>query len=529
MKKNKTFALTVLMLKSHIADVMDTIKEPKVPCVNVDLGGHHIGKLFYKQIPTHPPAWVKLFKPTSEDKLNQLVNSGSAAVLIVLSEKQYFALTFGCGRSLLKPDCFEENFGLRVVLNSVNPEKIRSVDTQSLDAVPLNQRSQASIASPIFDFGLNVEQDLLYAATGQPKDPAFGKRLTGKDALKISIPVVVEDIPKLLTRFSSLYKADAYKESFAWIDNLKEIRQKSAIEKLDAALTEKIQQKNFERTWLSVPDIIDWTDISGFKYQNMKHDISYDDIDWDSYLAFLGTEMPHTAETFRKHYVLAISESSGQQINAWTVYRCIYCELSLDGADYALNNGKWFKVNIDFLNTINESVGKIPVSNLPLPDYSHNKEADYNQAVHQSFPEYFALMDVKNISHGGGHSKIEFCDLYTKDKHLIHVKRYGGSSVLSHLFGQGVVSANLLLSDSNFREKLNEKLPESHKINNPLQKVKAEEFEIVYVIASKGTKVIPDLPLFSKITLRNSFNQLRMYGMKVSLKYVQVKKRQEKV
>jgi uncharacterized protein (TIGR04141 family) len=522
MTKKKTHGLTILMLKDNINDAPSSIKElGSVQVLDVTLG-NVAGKLYYKQNPSHKPSWVKLFEPAIGATLSSLFNSGTSGVFIIEASEKLFALTFGYGKFLLQPDCYEENFGLRVVLNSVDPEKLRSVDAQSLDAVPVNRRTQASVATTIADFGIDIEQDLVYAATGQPKDSALGKQLTGKDALKVSLPLIADDIPVLLEKLLTQYEAETYKGSFAWVDHLTEVRTNTLIEKLDAALTMKIQGKLFERTWLSIPDIIEWSDVAGFKYQKPKQGDLHEDISWDSYLTFLGTETPHTVETFRKQYVLAISESSGQQNHAWPVYRCIYCELSYEGGDYALNNGKWFKVNADFLKSLNDSIKQIPISSLQLPTYQGNDEGVYNEGVHKGNQDYFALMDKKLIQHGGGNSKIEFCDLFTTDKHLIHVKRYGGSSVLSHLFAQGTVSARLLLSDPDFRKKVNEKLPASHKLKNLTQKPKAEEFEVVYVIASNSATISPELPLFSKINLRNSFNQLQMYGMKVSLAFIQV-------
>ena len=205
------------------------------------------------------------------------------------------------------------------------------------------------------------------------------------------------------------------------------------------------------------------------------------------------------------------------------MYRCIYCELSCEGEDYALNNGKWFKVNAEYLKNLNDSIKQIPISSLQFPTYQGNDEGAYNEGVYKGNQDYFALMDKKLIQHGGGNSKIEFCDLFTADKHLIHVKRYGGSSVLSHLFAQGTVSARLLLSDPDFRKKVNEELPETHQLSDTTQKPNANEFEVVYAIASKSaTASVDELPLFSKINLRNSFNQLKMYGMKVSLSFIKV-------
>jgi len=521
--KKKTHGLTVVLLKSHITSAEAAIKDAAaLTALDVTLGTT-AGKFYFKQNPSHPPSWVKLFQPKLGTELAHLFNSGTAAVFIVGNGTKFFALTFGYGKSLLLADCYEENFGLRVVLNSVDPEKLRSVDAQSLDAVPLNRRSQASVATALADFGIDIEQDLVYAATGQPKDATFGKQLTGKDALKISVPITADDIPALLGKLAAQYEADTYKSSFAWVDHLSEVRATSLVNILDVQLGNKIQAKLFDRTWLSVPEIIDWSDIAGFRYQKPKQGETQEDIGWESYLAFLGTETPHSAETFRKQYIHAISESSGQAFHSWPVYKCVYCELSHAGSDYALNNGKWYRVDTDFLKSLNDAINQIPASTLSLPEYQGNDEGVYNKSVYDGNSSYFALMDKKLIQHGGGSSKIEFCDLYTTDKHLVHVKRYGGSSVLSHLFAQGTVSARLLLSDPDFRKKVNEKLPSAHKLKNVSQKPKADEFEVVFAIASNSASTSPELPLFSKINLRNSFNQLQMYGMKVSLAFIQVR------
>ena len=73
--------------------------------------------------------------------------------------------------------------------------------------------------------------------------------------------------------------------------------------------------------------------------------------------------------------------------------------------------------------------------------------------AHHRDPEV-AVMDRKNIRYGGGASRIEFCDLFINKRTLLHVKRYGGSSAMSHLFSQGVVSATLFLQDRDFRQKV---------------------------------------------------------------------------
>ena len=124
-------------------------------------------------------------------------------------------------------------------------------------------------------------------------------------------------------------------------------------------------------------------------------------------------------------------------------------------------------------------------------------------------------MDRKMIRHGGGASSIEFCDLMSLDGDVIHVKNYSGSSVLSHLFHQGTVSAFLMAGDPSFRTKVNEKLPDSHEL--PLDgSFSSSNYEIVYAIGTRNPLTF-EMPFFSKVSLTNSVRQLRVSGYKVSL------------
>jgi uncharacterized protein (TIGR04141 family) len=75
----------------------------------------------------------------------------------------------------------------------------------------------------------------------------------------------------------------------------------------------------------------------------------------------------------------------------------------------------------------------------------------YDFAVRENHRE-LAPMDRKDIPHGGGPSRIEFCDRYSRSRAMIRTKRYHGSRVLSHLFAQGVVSAQAFLRSSELRK-----------------------------------------------------------------------------
>ena len=127
-----------------------------------------------------------------------------------------------------------------------------------------------------------------------------------------------------------------------------------------------------------------------------------------------------------------------------------------------LTNGKWYEVAQPFSDQVQRDFEskKQEASACPTGVLRHRTEGAYNISAASALPGA-CCMDGRLVSYGGGHSKIEFCDVYTADRKMIHVKRYGGSSVLSHLFAQGLVSAELFAGDAEFRKKLNDKLPQT--------------------------------------------------------------------
>jgi len=118
-------------------------------------------------------------------------------------------------------------------------------------------------------------------------------------------------------------------------------------------------------------------------------------------------------------------------------------------------------------------------------------------------------------------SPIEFCDLYSLDRKIIHVKRYGGSDVLSHLFAQGTVSAELFLLDSNFRVELNTKLPPEFKLENPESRLNPGSYTIFFAIVYESDGPLK-LPFFSRVSLRQAFRRLEGFGFNVGLLKIDV-------
>jgi uncharacterized protein (TIGR04141 family) len=119
-----------------------------------------------------------------------------------------------------------------------------------------------------------------------------------------------------------------------------------------------------------------------------------------------------------------------------------------------------------------------------------------------------------------GRDGIEFCDLYSSTKLIIHVKRYRGSATLSHLFSQGLVSGELFCTTPEFREGVNSELPEAFQLADLARRPANEEFEVVFAVISKSRNPLR-LPFFSRVNLRNAVQRLRAFGYRVSLVKIQ--------
>jgi uncharacterized protein (TIGR04141 family) len=513
----KTNHLNIYMIRPEFSD-FEKIVKPDTKSIPIE----GVGTFYIEDSHPRSPEWARDFFGGSLGDEVRLVTSSAKGVLLVEiqqhEEKHCFAVTFGFGRYLLEDDVIEERFGLKVVLNTVDAASLRSIDKTTLGSVPKQTREQMSRESGAASFGIDIEQDLVNAVTGKSRDQRFGRTLSGRDALVASVKVDVHDIKDFLGICIENYKSDVYKTDFGWIDQIREIRSASMRDALDQLMITRVAAGELEKIWMAVPDIVNWPDVKGFRYLKAKRAELCNDLDVSDFIDALGLPDTLTLEMLKAARIFAIATRTDDPMETWSAYRCLYAEIEYQGAVCILNNGKWYEIIKDFTLRIQGEFDALTEATLQLPNYHHSDEGTYNEGLPATVPDSYC-MDRKMIFHGGGHSQIEFCDLLTKEKQLVHVKRYGGSSLLSYLFSQGVVSGELFVSDPSFRKSLNEKLPDDYKLVDPEQQPNARDYEVIFAIISKSANPL-DIPFFSKVSLSNARRRLVSYGYKVTRKKI---------
>ena len=482
----------------------------------------NIGRVYYLPSQTHVPSWVNTFFRGGLGNA-RIFTANARAVLIsrvdvAENETKAFVITMGYGKNMLADDVIEEDFGLKVVLNTISPESLRRINKVNIGGNQKSSNEQLPLASDIDDFGFDIDRDLISAITGHSEDEDFALGImTGSDLLSLTAEVDVTNLRTFLQKAYSRYTSSHYKQSFGWIDHIRRVKNTTTIEHLDAEVIRLISEDS-PKVWMAVPEVIEWEKISGFKYAGRE---VYDDIDIQRVCSGLKNPLTHIGQLKGKH-ITAIRADNEEPYVRWTAYKCLYAEADYNGSAYCLNNGRWFCVDRDFVSMVNSEYNSIPVSDRVFLSHQpeHKRESQYTQAFVQSDPQHLLCMDAKVISHGGGQSRVELCDILTDDHTYIHIKPYAGSSTLSHLFNQAVVSAELVMSDREFLVKANAKIREEGGADR-FCIAAGQRPNVVLAIISPYSAERPPIPFFSKIALRYARRRLQAYGCNVAIKNIQ--------
>ncbi|MDT8953138.1 DUF6119 family protein, partial [Aeromonas caviae] len=120
---------------------------------------------------------------------------------------------------------------------------------------------------------------------------------------------------------SGYYANDSYKSNFSWVDNIRKIKEKSEIDRLDSKLIDKIKAKSTEIT-ITIPEIIQWDSIYGFSFTRTKSSIK-PTIEPKEYLDNTDVAAISVDSIKRdKLFVYDVNENESEH----QIYKCIYFE-----------------------------------------------------------------------------------------------------------------------------------------------------------------------------------------------------------
>jgi uncharacterized protein (TIGR04141 family) len=152
-------SLTLFLLREEVSSWDEALRDPESVSRHETRQASPIdGELVVGAPMRKRPWWLDFVSPhvLRAGDLENLFNASTSALFLFRAAERRFAVTFGYGRFLLEPESYVHDFGLRVVLNTVEPDRIKSVDARTVDELTMHTRRNASRESPFDDFGVDV-------------------------------------------------------------------------------------------------------------------------------------------------------------------------------------------------------------------------------------------------------------------------------------------------------------------------------------------------------------------------------------
>ena len=280
--------------------------------------------------------------------------------------------------------------------------------------------------------------------------------------------------------------------------------------------------------------MVDWDVLSRFQYHfdtKRRPSLTRSDISLHSYLTGLRASDPAldgaTANRLRSRRILGLT-GDGDRYVEWSVWQCLVAEFEYQGTTYVLEDGSFYSVAARYLDELNEHLLRSRRDVDLLPSAAPGTtEPEYNRET-ATGSDRFLLLDARLVRTDDARGGVELCDLLTDERQFVHVKRYGGSKQLSHLFAQSRVAAEMLLLNADFRVAAKNLIREVAGGAGRFDVIDADavhpnEFEIVLAIIKHwGDGDIDGLPFFAKVDLRRTLVDLISRGYVVSVARVPI-------
>lgn len=418
--------------------------------------------------------WLKFINEKLEQKQYFESNNRQPRGILIYSiieekEENFYVMVFGPGaESFINRDKTVSDFGLKIAMNTCDPEAIKSIQTSQHESISIQAEKQIHMGAGLSIFDVDYDEEFFKKISGKAKkEYSFISSITGTDRIQLKFDnnnkLSWEKLKEKTKLLNSLYNSKEYQSTeFKAFDNMKYETNAAIIKALDDLLVEKLKNNNYEKISLTVPEIID-TERYTFSYKNNSNK-EYEELLLEDLIN--AHKEINNIKTIKNWNIYKNDKALETTYKAWNAYQCFVAELDYSDKKYILFNGKWREISENFMENVNKYIKEHHIEfdentlnelddNILIYDEQAklNKESVYNETIAKNNSNIF-LFDKAHIEIGDK-PKYEVCDLFTTNKELVQVKRYeNGTASISHLFTQAKFYAEAFLIDKGLRKNL---------------------------------------------------------------------------
>ncbi|MEV4935717.1 DUF6119 family protein [Sphingobium sp. LSP13-1-1.1] len=231
------------------------------------------------------------------------------------------------------------------------------------------------------------------------------------------------------------------------------------------------------------------------------------------------------------HEIRIMLDGEGDRSHKRKLYTCFVHEVELRNEIYVLFDGQWFRVSPDYHKEIEDAYAALLKPAFRVMTAAPNERALIAEL--EQVPELISMDQTKVSPKGATNASLEPCDFLSKTKQLIHLKDGHSSAPLSHLWNQGLVSAEAFVSDEVYRK--------GFRTATQKRERKFSKQGFAALLPDGRTKPVPGdytvvfgvmrrpyaasgrvgLPFFSKVALRAAAERISRMGFPVELHLIQ--------
>lgn len=460
----------------------------------------------------------------------EYADRASGAVLLLAVDDLVYAVSYGAGRWLVRDELKDQRFGLRFAVRQLDADRIHRL----VHRLPGGRGRQDSIlvpgGLPIWCYGLDGCTSVVGYLGGALKhteltfcrDGTRPMRINGSAGLDGRQGVMPSDLVSDIRAIAEICRRRAPDPLLESIENIVPVDDPGIIRQLEADLDEVLGWPDTEAAGFVAP-VVPMSHMNGFLAASSltikigsAQSRQVDDLDLHDFLLRTRLQEPgRRLRALRRGHVRMFADADGtESMGGSKASNWIEAALPLGPRRFFLLEDTWYEIAANYLVAMRAHIERllcgIPSLDLPRWDLGSD-EWRYNQHVQDVRPGYICLdRDPVRAGLHDGHG-FEACDLLGPSDELIHVKRARGSSPLSHLFSQGLVSAQALATSSQARAAFTAKV-RAHPKGRDLPADFVPKKVVFAILLKNGEKLTPDtLFPFSQVTLASTARELESH------------------
>jgi uncharacterized protein (TIGR04141 family) len=390
----------------------------------------------------------------------------AGGVLLFVVDGTVYEISYGSGRHLFPDEVRDQRFGLRFLIRCLDPGRVQAIVRRRPDARGRTDSTLVPAGAPVWTLGIMESAEIVRRVGGLADDldvtyatkSGTSIKVTGGTGLQMRLAVSPGALVADIREVERVCREREPHESFAFIDYIQPIATPAKKAELDAQFDELLGTTDGDGRVVPVVPVPALDDLSAAHSFTLQIGPGTPPArDQLEFRYFLQRTLPMRAGTrmaaLRKGHVRMNADDDGTEVLA-RVRADRWLEAHVCDADerrFFYMDGNWYEIGDQYVQASRHEIACLfpdqPSIDLPpwyLP--SGRDEGEYNANVPCVRGDYVCLDKNKRVRDplGPSRSSLEICDLLGPDNELIHVKRAKGSAPLSHLFSQGLVSAQTL-------------------------------------------------------------------------------------